>query len=198
VLASTIADHNRGAWRRSRREADLDADDPRLVAPVADEDVDGAICPCLYKLLPTLRPAHADVIWRAELLGDGRARVASDLGITVTNLNVRLLRARRALKKRLQEMCLTCPVEGFFDCHCEPRAKARARAPGRPTSGEPKVMNRPRQRPYLRKASKRPRERGVGRAHGHECASEGGDNDRLSTRGARQTWRRRSRRLAAR
>lgn len=130
VLASTIADHNRSVGRKRRRETVLDADDPGLAAPPPGEEFDGAICACLYKLLPTLRPSHAEAIWRADLIGDSRERVARSLGISATNLNVRLFRARQALKARLQEMCLTCPVGGFFDCRCDaPRRDASARKP---------------------------------------------------------------------
>ncbi|MDZ4136012.1 MAG: hypothetical protein U1D06_10545, partial [Paracoccaceae bacterium] len=34
-------------------------------------------------------------------------------------LAVRLHRARKALKQRLVEMCLTCPEHGFMDCGCD-------------------------------------------------------------------------------
>ena len=80
-----------------------------------DNEVDGAVCNCLHKLLPTLKPEYADVIWRADLLGEPRDRIAATLGVTLNNVTVRLHRGRQALKKRLEEMCLTCPVHGFLD-----------------------------------------------------------------------------------
>jgi len=33
-----------------------------------DVELDGAICNCLYKLLPTLKPDYAEVVWRADIL----------------------------------------------------------------------------------------------------------------------------------
>ena len=30
-----------------------------------DVELDGVVCNCLYKLLPTLNPDYAEVIWRA-------------------------------------------------------------------------------------------------------------------------------------
>ena len=74
-----------------------------------DVELDGVVCNCLYKLLPTLNPDYAEVIWRADILGE------PCVGITLNNVTVRIHRGRQALKKRLEEMCLTCPVHGFLD-----------------------------------------------------------------------------------
>jgi RNA polymerase sigma-70 factor (ECF subfamily) len=92
-----------------------------------DDELDEAVCNCLYKLLPTLKPEYAEVIWRVDLLGEPRERVAASLEITLNNVTVRLHRGRQALKKRLEEMCLTCPVHGFLDCRCEEAERARRR-----------------------------------------------------------------------
>jgi RNA polymerase sigma-70 factor (ECF subfamily) len=89
------------------------------IAVAPDAEVDGAVCNCLHRLLPTLKPDYADVIWRADLLGEPRDRIAASLGITLNNVTVRIHRGRKALKQRLEEMCLTCPVHGFLDCRCE-------------------------------------------------------------------------------
>ena len=92
-----------------------------------DEELDEAICNCLYKLLPTLRPEYAEVLWRVDLQEQPRDAVAEDLGISLNNLTVRLHRGRQALKTRLEQMCLACPVHGFLDCDCDEAEKARAR-----------------------------------------------------------------------
>jgi RNA polymerase sigma-70 factor (ECF subfamily) len=119
VLASTIVDHQRGAIRKRRREVALEETDVENVAADADVELDAVICNCLYKLLPTLKPDYADVIWRADILGEPRDRIAASLGTTLNNVTVRIHRGRQALKKRLEEMCLTCPVHGFLDCRCD-------------------------------------------------------------------------------
>jgi len=127
ILATTIVDHQRRAIRQRRREAPMEPEALEragdAVAP--DSEVDGIVCDCLYKLLPTLRPDYADVIWRADLLSEPRDRVAASLGISLNNVNVRLHRGRRALKRRLEEMCLTCPVHGFLDCRCDEAERIR-------------------------------------------------------------------------
>jgi RNA polymerase sigma-70 factor (ECF subfamily) len=119
ILTSTIVDHQRQAIRRRWREVSMEQTDIESFAVEPDAELDGAVCNCLYKLLPTLKPEYAEVIWRADILGEPRDRIAASLGTTLNNITVRVHRGRQALKKRLEEMCLTCPVHGFLDCRCE-------------------------------------------------------------------------------
>jgi RNA polymerase sigma-70 factor (ECF subfamily) len=125
VLASTIADHQRLSSRRRRREITMEQIDIVGAVAAPDSELDGATCTCLYKLLPTLKPGYAEVIWRADILGEPRERIAASLGTSLNNVTVRLHRGRQALKKRLEEMCLTCPVHGFLDCRCDEAEQIR-------------------------------------------------------------------------
>lgn len=125
VLASTIADYRRLSSRRRRREVAMEQTDAESLAVAPDSEVDEAICSCLYKLLPTLKPDYAEVIWRADILGEPRDRIAASLATTLNNVTVRLHRGRQALKRRLEEMCLTCPVHGFLDCRCDEAERIR-------------------------------------------------------------------------
>jgi len=127
IVATAIVDHQRRAIRQRRREIAVEPADIDNVAADLAEDVDAAVCDCMYKLLPTLKPEYAEVIWRADLLGEPRDRIAASLGTTLNNVTVRLHRGRQALKKRLDEMCLTCPVHGFLDCRCEEAQQIRER-----------------------------------------------------------------------
>lgn len=127
ILATTIVDHQRRSTRRRQREAVMHPNDIEALEIEADDELDEAVCNCLYKLLPTLKPDYAEVIWRVDLLGEPRDRVAASLGVTLNNVTVRLHRGRQALKKRLEEMCLTCPIHGFLDCRCEEAERARRR-----------------------------------------------------------------------
>ncbi len=122
VLATTIVDFQRTAIRRRRRERSMDPDELTQIADLAvepDAETDEAVCNCLYQLLPTLKPEYAEVIWRADLLGEPRERLAISLGTSVNNVAVRLHRARQALKIRLEQMCRTCVAHGFLDCRCD-------------------------------------------------------------------------------
>jgi RNA polymerase sigma factor (sigma-70 family) len=125
VLASTIVDHQRRAMRRRRREVAMEQTNIENLAVEPDGELDGAVCNCLYKLLPTLKAEYAEVVWRADILGEPRDRIAASLGTTLNNVTVRIHRGRQALKKRLEEMCLTCPVHGFLDCRCHEAERIR-------------------------------------------------------------------------
>ncbi|MEP0322633.1 RNA polymerase sigma factor [Bauldia litoralis] len=127
ILATTLVDHRRRAGKRRQREAVMSPNDIEAFEIDADEELDEAVCNCLYQLLPTLKPEYAELIRRVDLLGEPRDRVAASLGVTVNNVTVRLHRGRRALKTRLEEMCLTCPVHGFLDCRCKEAERARRR-----------------------------------------------------------------------
>lgn len=127
VLATTIADHQRRAVKRRQQEVVMSLDDLKNFSTEPDAALDDAVCNCLYKLLPTIKPSYAEVVRRVDLLGEARDQVAPHLGVTLNNVTVRLHRGRRALKKRLEEMCLTCPTHGFLDCGCEAAERARRR-----------------------------------------------------------------------
>lgn len=119
ILATTIADYQRRAVAQRQREVAMDPSVIETLAVEPDLELDQAVCDCLYQLLPTLKPDYAQVIWRADLLGEPRERLAISLGTTVNNVTVRLHRARQVLRKRLEQMCLSCPTHGFLDCSCE-------------------------------------------------------------------------------
>lgn len=119
VLATTIADHLRRSRRTTRRHVPLDEENGDRPAVEAQAEIERVVCECLYKLLPTLSAANARVIWRVDILEEPRALVARSLGVSSNALNVRIHRARAALRARLLQMCRTCPIHGFLDCQCK-------------------------------------------------------------------------------
>ncbi|MFC3101427.1 RNA polymerase sigma factor [Altererythrobacter lauratis] len=119
ILATTIVDHQRAQARRHRREATIDSIDIDALPADPDAEIDATVCNCLYRLLPTLKAEYADVIWRADILGEPRDRLAASLGTSLNNVTVRLHRGRKALRNRLEEMCRTCSTHGFLDCRCD-------------------------------------------------------------------------------
>lgn len=130
VLATTIADFYRQAARNSKNETIVDPHDLAEMGEatsVPDEELEAAVCDCLYRLLPTLKPEYGEVIWRADLLEESRESIAESLGTSVNNINVRLHRARGALRERLLQMCRTCVIHGFLDCDCKAHETASAR-----------------------------------------------------------------------
>lgn len=117
VLSSALSDHLRK--RASRRRADAAFARKEAATPPPEDDMDQAICMCLHKLLPTLKPEYAEVLRRAELERELREAIAASLGLTAGNLMVRLHRARQVLRQALDLTCETCPIHGYFDCGCE-------------------------------------------------------------------------------
>lgn len=118
VLATTIADFHRQTSKSKTREVPLPAELSDRLAVDQDAELDIAVCECLYAHLPLLKIEHAEVIRRIDLAGEPRELVAADLRVTVNHLNVRLYRARQALKKRLEDKCVVCREESFMECRC--------------------------------------------------------------------------------
>ena len=84
-----------------------------------DTDLHDSICECVHGLIPTLKPEYAAMLRAVEMEGDAVATVAGRLGISPGNAAVRLHRARRALKQRLEVTCGTCTEHGCLDCTCQ-------------------------------------------------------------------------------
>ena len=78
------------------------------------------LCACLRGVLPTLNTDYAHVIQRVDLEETPQENVADELGITRENLKVRLHRARRQLRERLEQTCQLCATHGCLQCTCAP------------------------------------------------------------------------------
>ena len=50
------------------------------------DELDAIVCMCLYKLLPTLKSEYADILWRADLIGEERGSIAATLNISESNV----------------------------------------------------------------------------------------------------------------
>ena len=118
VLATTIADFHRHSSKSRMREMPFTSELNDRLAADPGTAMDSAVCECLYIHLSRLKAEHAEIIRRIDLAGEPREQVAAALGVTVNNLTVRLHRARRALKERLEQMCVVCLEESFWDCRC--------------------------------------------------------------------------------
>jgi RNA polymerase sigma factor (sigma-70 family) len=108
VLRRTLVDH----YRRSsagRRCADVLASNASGFATEKHE-TQASICPYLQVALPAIKQEYVDLIRRIDFLGERRCDVAENLAISVNALTVRLLRARRTLRKRLLRFCETFAI----------------------------------------------------------------------------------------
>ena len=115
VLRNAVADHWR-AKAAAGRTAEALAREP--LPEAADAAAEGEICRCFEALLPALKPDQAAVLKAVDLEGRRPVDVAAAEGITPNAAMVRLHRARKALRVRLEETCRACAVHGCLDCTC--------------------------------------------------------------------------------
>jgi len=115
ILRRTIIDLYR---RREVQQRAIENLQQEFNAPPSDEE-EHAICACMEKLIPALKPEYSTVLRRLDLNGEDIEPVATSLGITRNNLTVRLHRARQQLRQRLEESCRVCAKHGCLDCTCD-------------------------------------------------------------------------------
>lgn len=113
ILRNAIVDHVRSRKAAARRD-DLWAADAATLAD--DAEAERQICTCFDRLLPTLKPTHAELIRRVELQGEAVAAVAASLGLTPNNASVTLHRARAELRTKLLTFCGDCRCLNICEC----------------------------------------------------------------------------------
>ena len=117
ILRHTLIDHYRRRAARHRSETAY-AQELRIAGTTSEQEQSGDPYRCLHVALPRLRPDHAAILRRADLEEEPRARIAADLGLTTNALNVRLHRARIALKQELEASCPAFRTTSFLQCDC--------------------------------------------------------------------------------
>ena len=102
ILRRVIIDHVRSRNAATTREQQWAAEAATLAE---DVEAERQICACFDRLLPTLKPTHAELIRRVELQGEPVARAAAALGLTANHASVTLHRARGELRAKLLSFC---------------------------------------------------------------------------------------------
>ena len=112
ILRNGIADSHRRRARLSETSLpqDFDTED--------DYSEERQICECFRPLVGALKPEYRDLITALDLDQESPEHVSQRLGITPNNLKVRHHRARRDLRRRLEETCRVCAEHHCFDCTC--------------------------------------------------------------------------------
>jgi RNA polymerase sigma factor (sigma-70 family) len=114
VLRNVLVDHVRSRTAAVRRDEAWTRD---TVTLTDDTEAERHICACFEKMLPALKPAHAELLRRVELQGEPVAQAAGALGMTANNASVSLHRARAALREKLLDFCGDCAC--LDDCGCD-------------------------------------------------------------------------------
>lgn len=81
-------------------------------------ELEREVCACVARLAATLKPEYAEVLRAVEVEGQSVKDFAERRGLSASNAGVRLLRARRALKRQVVVSCATCAEHGCLDCSC--------------------------------------------------------------------------------
>lgn len=116
VLRNAMADHHR-ARQSQLRATERYAQD---LKEAEEPELEQVACRCIKALLPTLKPAEAEALETIDLGGKSLADAAVHLGITSNAMAVRLHRARKALREKVERTCRTCATHGCLDCRCRP------------------------------------------------------------------------------
>ena len=118
ILRNVLTDLHR---RRAAQTRGLErfAAESEIASELHDADLEQTACACFRGLLPTLRPEYARALQLSDLDGQPAEAVADQLGVSKNNLKVRLHRARRQLRERLEQTCQACATHGCLDCQCD-------------------------------------------------------------------------------
>ena len=119
VLRHAVIDHYRRHATESagkdRWAAEFGTDEPSTASPAAHRFV----CGCIEHVLPTLKPAYAQVLREVDLAESPLSAYARAHKLTAGNAAVRAHRARAALRRELARTCGACSVHACLDCCCK-------------------------------------------------------------------------------
>jgi RNA polymerase sigma-70 factor (ECF subfamily) len=117
VLRNSLIDHARrsSAAGRALQQYAHEASDVEM--PTEPRRV----CTCARTVLASLKPEYARLIELVDVNGVSVDEAAGQSGITPNNAYVRLHRARKALRERLEAVCGRCATgDGrCTDCYCQ-------------------------------------------------------------------------------
>ena len=115
ILRNTITDFYRSESVEERKREEF-----KKLLTVSDysEKLEENVCQCLRELIPTLKPEYGELILKIDLEKNCPDEFSKRLGISRGNLDVRLHRARQALKTSLVRTCGTCTEHGCLNCTC--------------------------------------------------------------------------------
>lgn len=119
VLRNAVIDHHRRRTTESgalsRLAIELGSEEPST----PDASTQKFVCGCIAHVLPTLRPAYAEVLREVDLEEAPLGDYARRHGLTNGTAAVRAHRARAALRRELARFCGACSVHACLDCVCK-------------------------------------------------------------------------------
>jgi RNA polymerase sigma-70 factor, ECF subfamily len=117
VLRNTVIDHYRHRSTSTRALETWGREFSESQEP--DAAMRQEICHCVSGLLDDLKPEYRDALRVVDLDEGKLSDLAEQSGISAENAAVRVHRARKALRRKVEQACGTCAEHGCFDCHCK-------------------------------------------------------------------------------
>ncbi|MBK8727636.1 MAG: sigma-70 family RNA polymerase sigma factor [Holophagaceae bacterium] len=114
LLRNALVDHIR-AHHAEARALERHGGEEELVD---DPELERVACACIQALLPTLKETEAEVLQAVDLGGETPGAFAARKGVTANAMTVRLHRARKSLREKVERTCRTCAAHGCLDCRC--------------------------------------------------------------------------------
>lgn len=115
MLRNAAADHLGASRAQDARHEALRRIEPEAVTPASE-----SACTCAPKLLAKLPARYAELLRRVDLEDERVVDVARALGISADNANVRLHRARAAIRASLDGCCGARSMRACMSCDCPP------------------------------------------------------------------------------
>jgi len=117
VLRNAIIDHFR---RRTTETSALERWTQELTNnSEATTETHDLVCHCIEYVLPSLRPAYAEILREVDLAEEPLSAYATRHHLTPGNAAVRAHRARAALKRELARTCGACAEHKCLNCDCK-------------------------------------------------------------------------------
>jgi RNA polymerase sigma-70 factor (ECF subfamily) len=117
LLRNAVIDHYRSAGSAGRLFEQWPEGLDVSGEPV--EFVRDEICHCVRHMLEELKPEYGEALRMVDIEEQPVSELAKQSGITTNNANVRLHRAREALRKQVRMVCGSCAEHRCVDCRCK-------------------------------------------------------------------------------
>jgi len=116
ILRNAVIDHYRQSATQARATAQFAAEwNESYELELRDQ-----ACACIREVLSELKPDYRSAIEHIDLAGDSIDSFADSQKTSTNNAYVRLHRARKAVARKLTEICGACATHHCVDCSCKP------------------------------------------------------------------------------
>lgn len=117
ILRNSIIDHYRRGSARSKAHELFGAE----ASTSYELELEQKVCTCIGDVIGDLKAEYREAIEHVDLAGESVESFAQRQDSTANNVSVRLHRARKAVAKRLVQVCGVCAEHKCLDCTCRKR-----------------------------------------------------------------------------